>query len=166
MRSSNLLFSCVHLTVTLLIIAFGLSLVIMPYADGFRLSLAQFFEAKPAFLFTLGLLIMGSGVFLLVAFFFMHKKRYFKVGMECGKALIEESIIRDYVAHYWESIFPGKPYDLEIVLSRGQKLEIISTLPRGTAISEELFERIRRELGVILARRLGYEKEFILTVTD
>ncbi len=165
MRSSNLLFSCVHLTVTLLIIAFGLSLVVMPYAEGFRLSLAQFFATRPAFLFSLGLVIMGSGIFLLVAFFFMHKKRYFKVGMECGKALIEESIIRDYVFHYWESVFPQRVYDLEIVLG-GQKLEIISTLPKGVTVSKELFEQIRRELGVILARRLGYEKEFILTITD
>lgn len=154
------------MAVTLFVMAFGLCLVIMPYAEAFRYGIAEFFIARPAMLFSLGLVVLGSGVFLMLGFFFMHKKRYYKLRMQCGKTEIEESIIKDYVKDYWESIFPGKPFELEVVLGRSQKIEIVTKLPQGKEDSKELFERIKSELGVLLARRLGYEKEFVLTITD
>lgn len=166
MRSSNLLFSGVHLLVTLFVLTFGLILLIMPYAEGFRYGIAEFFMARPAMLFSLGLMVFGSGAFLMLGFFFMHRKRYFKLKMQCGKTEIEESIIKEYVREYWESLFPKKNYELEVVLGQSQKLEIVTKLPESLDDSSQLLERIKSELGVLLARKLGYEKEFVLTITD
>ncbi len=151
---------------TLFIVAFGLCLVVMPYAETFRYGVANFFLARPAMLFTLGIGVFSAGIFLMVGFFFMHKKRYYKVRMQCGKVEIEESIIQEYVASYWKSIFPDLAYELEVTLGQSQKIEIVTKFPSGRKDDQELFDRIKNELGVLLARRLGYEKEFILTITD
>lgn len=166
MRSSNLLFSGVHLLVTLFVMTFGLCLLIMPYAEGFRYVVAEFFMARPAILFSLGLMVFSSGAFLMLGFFFMHRKRYFKLRMEAGKMEIEESIIKEYVREYWDSIFPRKDYELEVVLGQSQKIEIVTRLPESSEDSSELLERIKNELGFLLACKLGYKKEFVLTITD
>lgn len=86
--------------------------------------------------------------------------------MKAGKALIEESILRDYIQRYFQQLFPGQILDLEVVLGKGQVVEIISRIPQKEENSEVLFETIRNELGTILAKQLGYEREFILTITD
>lgn len=165
MRASHLIFSSVHLLVTLLIVALGLVLLIFPYAEPMRYALANFLLAWPGFFFSLGLFLVISGSFLMVAFYFLHRKRYYKLSLGCGQAAIDEAIIREYVLDYWRTLFPHQREEPEIVLTSGQRIEIITQLPKSVEDQSEIFERIKNELGVLLARRLGYKKDFILTIT-
>ena len=86
--------------------------------------------------------------------------------MGTSKTLIDESIIREYVDSYWRTLFPKHNCKIDIVIHGANDLELITELPPTTENQEQLLTRIQNELGVILARMLGYEKEFTLTITE
>jgi len=166
MRSENLVFSAIHLMMTMLVIVVGFSFLMIPFAPNFRMSVIELLCDKPKTLMVLGFGILSLGVALFVGFYNMHKKRYLKVDMGCTKTQIEEEIVREYVYNYWKSIFPEDKFDLEIILTRNQKIEIVTQIPKTSKSFEEIFSRVRNELGVLLARQLGYEKEFSITITQ
>lgn len=87
--------------------------------------------------------------------------------MQGSKTLIEEAVIRDYLTNYWKEVFPFHLVEFDLAFHFPQKLEIIAKLPEmPEEEKEKLFSRIQNELGVLLARKLGYEKEFFLTIND
>ncbi|MCH9630947.1 MAG: hypothetical protein S4CHLAM37_09580 [Chlamydiia bacterium] len=167
MRTSNILFSVVHLFVVLFIIAAGIFFIMLPSLSSFRVNLASLLTEGSAFFVKLGIAFLSFGFLLLTGFYFLNRKKYLKLKMGCGKTLIDEAIIKDYLKNYWQEVFPGQEVQSDIILHFPQKLEIIAQLPK---IKEEekdtLLARVQNELGVILARKLGYEKEFFLTIND
>lgn len=85
--------------------------------------------------------------------------------MLCHKTIIEEAIVEDYVKKYFKKIFPDRDVVLESRVDWPQHLEIVVRFPEmGEKDKEHLLKRIQNELGVILARNLGYKKEFYLTL--
>lgn len=94
----------------------------------------------------------------------MYKGRYFKIKMGASKVLVEESIISDYIKGYWKQIFPNEPANLEVIIHPKQTIEIVTHLT--VDYSPELFSKIETELGLLLARKLGYTKDFLLTITN
>ena len=165
MRSSNLLFSGIHLVVVLLVIAVSALFITLPFSNQIQAVVVDSIFSRSTTLLSIGIPMAIFGLVMLIGFFQMHRKRYFKIQMGCAKTLVDESIIREYVKTYWQSVFPGSKSNLEIVILPKQKIEIITEFPEDKSISESLLERVKNELGVLLARRLGYEKEFILTIT-
>lgn len=84
--------------------------------------------------------------------------------MGSSKVLVEEAIIQDYIKGYWRQIFPNEPSNLEVIIHPKQTIEIVTKFPN--IVSEVILNKIQNELGVLLARKLGYEKEFVLTITS
>lgn len=85
--------------------------------------------------------------------------------MKGAKVVIEEAIIKEYVEGYWKEIFHIERPDLKVIIHPTQRLEIVTKLPKA-GDPEEVLKRIENELGVLLARKLGYEKEFTLTIHE
>lgn len=168
MRSGNVLFSAVHLTVVLFVLSMGGLLLAMPYTPKMRYALADLLSNGSVVFFYAGWLVLSIGTLLLVGFYFLNRKRYFQVKMQCSKAFIDEEIIREYVSDYWKGLFKEQHSQVEVVVHPKQRLEIISQIPRtlNNDDREEVLGRIQNELGVLLARRLGYEDEFILTLSE
>lgn len=157
--SNNVFYSAIHLSIACLVIAMGVIFLMIPHSPHLR----EWLSEKPKILVSIGLSVVTAGFLLLIGFFFMYRKRYIQVRMGCTKTTIEEGVIREYIHKYWQSLFPEETFDLEIRIGRNQTIEIITALPKNI---ESLFERIQNELGVLLARKLGYEKDFILTLTE
>lgn len=165
MRTGNLLFSAVHLFVVLFILGVGVFFLLLPGSVAFRLALEQILVNEAAMLAKIGLVITFFGVLLLVGFYVLNRKKYITLRMNGSKTLIDEAIIRDYLSQYWKEVFPHHDIYSEVVLHFPQKLEIIAQLPSMREEDKEhLLLRIQNELSVLLARKLGYEKEFFLTI--
>lgn len=165
MRTSNVLFSAVHLIVSLFVVSVGVFLMALSYAPNFQELIHRIMSENRLFFFYMGGGVSAMGVILLIGFYCMHRKSYYTLLMTPNKVFIEENILKEYVKEYWKNIFPGAVDDLEVVVSRDQKIEIITRCPSKREEGKELFERIENELGVLLARKLGYDKEFTLTIT-
>jgi hypothetical protein len=69
------------------------------------------------------------------------------------------------VTNYFKTLLPNENPPLEIIFHPKQKLEILTKLPE-MGDKEILLKRIENELGVLLARKLGYKEEFILTLHE
>lgn len=88
-----------------------------------------------------------------------------QISLSCGTAVIHHGIIEDYVRHYFAELFPDGELDLDIGIQGDGKMEIFTHLPLLDE-KEEMIARIENELGVLLARRLGYEREVLLTLIE
>lgn len=119
-------------------------------------------------LFYIGVTTLGLGVLLVIGLYFLGRKKTFQVQMQCLKTDIDKEIIREYVSVYWKGIFTGSHRKVDVALHPGGRLEIISEIPKFSQEEEreEMLFKIQNELGAVLARRLGYEKEFILTLSE
>lgn len=166
MRFGNLLFSIVHLMISLFVLFFGALLVGLYYAEGLRAFLANLLYDKPLIFFSIGCFLVFFGVIMLIGFYFMNRRKYYQLKMETSKTSIDQSIIKEYVETYWKEVFPNYRGHIEVVIHPKQKLELITEMPARAGDDETLLARIQNELGVLLARKLGYEKEFILTISE
>lgn len=163
MRSSEVVFSSIHLMVVLLILAVGFGLILESYVPSFRYGITLFLTESTKGPFIVGIVLWIMGILMLLGFYNMYRRKYYKLRLSCSKVLIEESIIEEYVKNYWQTIFPEKANELKVTIGPKQHIEIIAKLPEKEDL-ESLLERIKNELGILLARKLGYEKEFTLTV--
>lgn len=165
MRTGNLLFSAVHLFVVLFILGIGLFFLLLPSSVAFRLALESLLISDTPIFARIGVTITFFGILLLVGFYVLNRKKYLTLKMNGSKILIDEAVIRDYLSHYWKEVFPYHEIFSEVVLHFPQKIEIIAQLPAMSGEEREhLLLRMQNELSVLLARKLGYEKEFFLTI--
>jgi len=158
------LFSVVHLLFVLLVLGSGLLLTLSAYVANVQHVIIRLLLQYPHFLLSTGIFLSSLGVLLFCGFMNMYKGRYFKIKMGASKVLVEESIISDYIKGYWKQIFPNEPANLEVIIHPKQTIEIVTHLT--VDYSPELFSKIETELGLLLARKLGYTKDFLLTITN
>lgn len=165
MRTGHHIFSLVHLLVLLLVICLGLFFVFLPWSPEFRFYLAKLLNESSAVFPKIGFSLVSFGLMLLLGFYFLNKKSYIKYKMSCNKTIIEEAVIEDYVKRYFSELFPLQEVLSEIIIKGPQNLEVVAHFPDMTEKEkEDLLQRIQNELGVLLARKLGYEKDFFLTL--
>jgi hypothetical protein len=158
------IFSAVHLLFVLLLISGGVLLILSAYMKNVQNNFIHLLLEYPDFLFSVGLGISFFGIILLFGFYSMYKQRYYQIKMGVSKVLVEENIIADYIKNYWEEVFPNQLADLDVIIQPKGVIEIITKFPNQN--SEMFLEKIQNELGLLLAKKLGYQKEFILTLLD
>ncbi len=157
------LFSVVHLLFVLLVLGSGILLTLSAYVANVQNVIIHLLLQFPNFLLSIGIFLSSLGLLLFCGFMNMYKARYFKIKMGTSKVLVEEAIISDYIKGYWKQIFPNDPINLEVIIHPKQIIEIVTNL--SAQHSPELFSKIETELGLLLARKLGYTKDFLLTIT-
>jgi hypothetical protein len=165
----NALLSAVHLMVAFFVLCVGALFVAVSLLPHVRYILTDFlFSPKVTTLFYIGIAILVLGFLLFFGLYFLGRKRYFQIQMQCAKLDVDEQIIREYVSSYWKNLFSDCSKKVDVIVHSGRRLEIISEIPQlcQEEPREELLARIQNELGILLARRLGYEKEFILTLSE
>lgn len=167
MRKEHLLFSAFHLFVVLLILSIGGFCFFLAYSKALHMFMQQYFMEHPGLFMKFGVCCFLLGLALLIPFYGLYRKQYLTLKMSGSKVLIEESIIHDYVKNYWKELFPNQEVYFEIAMHRSKTIEILAKLPLVNEEDKESFlKRIQNELGVLLARKLGYEKEFFLTISS
>jgi|JI9StandDraft_1071089.scaffolds.fasta_scaffold19090_3 hypothetical protein len=166
MRPDRFFLSLIHLLIVLFLFSVGLFLCILAKAPHVCHLIADFLLSDKM---AMTAYITGASTFLLaiilmIGFQQLHNKKYYKLAMQGCKASIDEAIIKEYIQEYWSSLFKNKDITVDVLLAPKQKIEIMATLPPLQELG--LLERIESELGVLLARKLGYEKEFLLTIVS
>ena len=170
MRIESALLSLIHLFSLIFFIGTGcmaLSAAVSSPLRGQVEGLIRWAEGllEPKTLAIIGVLFLSYGVILFVLLLLGYRKSFLRVSLKGPKVLIDRSIIQEYVSNYFKTLLPNETPPLEIIFHPKQKLEILTKLPESTD-KEVLLKRIENELGVLLARKLGYKEEFILTLHE
>ena len=165
MRPIHLIFSAVHLLIALVVLAAGVFFIGLSRAPHVRIALSEFFSQPHTIFSFLGYLIVAIGAGLLIGFYGLHRKSFLRLQMHAQPASIDLKLVRDYVESYWKRRFPDHATSLEVHLSRGQKVEVVADFPsiEGKPLERSLQE-IEKELGTLLARNLGYHRDFFVTL--
>lgn len=165
MRQGNLLFSAVQFIFALLVVLIGLFFVGLQEVPSLQYRLSLFFSNPTISFAGIGYLILGCGFFLLIGFCVMYRGRYYQLTMGKNRAGVDPELIQQLVSAYWNRLFPDQGNEVQVRVSRGQKLDItfeLSSVPLEE--QEALFEKVEKELGELLRSQLGYGKEFIVSV--
>ncbi|WP_420422200.1 hypothetical protein [Simkania sp.] len=167
MRSGNVLFSAVHFFVILLILSLGGLLLALPYAETFRFHLTYYIYERPGLFKLIGGVTLGFGLLLFLGFYFLNKRRFLTVRMGPAMTQIDERVVQDYVQDYFKEKHTSDEGVVDVVVQKGEVLEIIVPAPKDwEGEVEEHLQRLQNDLGDRLSRRLGYYKEFYLTLSD
>ena len=161
-RRSHKFFSAIELLVVLFILGSGLLLMGVHYSPILRNGAIRLLIEQQWFLLSVGELLVILSLFLFVGFYFMNRRRFLSFQVGSSKASINESIVSDYVTSYWKENFPEVKALPEVCFRGGKELEVIAHVPEG----DQLLERVESELSVVLARKVGYEKPFTLTIVE
>jgi hypothetical protein len=170
MRFESVILSLIHLFSLIFFMGLGCialsAAVNVPLRGQMELMMRQAQNLlEPKTLAFVGLLFLLYGLTLLVLLLLGYRKSFLRVSLRSSKVLIDRSIIHEYVESYFKTLMPNQNNQLEIIFHPQQKLEILTKLPE-TQDREILLKRIENELGVLLARKLGYKEEFILTLHE
>ena len=161
MKTGNLLFSAVQFVFAALVVLLGGLFIGLEYAPHLRYYIADFFQLTPHFSL-IGYLVLGCGILLMIGFFGMHRGEYYQVKMGTE---VDPAVIQAYVQDYWARQFPEQDLSVQVGLSRHQKIEMLVELPSMPLENHTaILERTEQDLGQILKKRLGYQKEFAVSV--
>lgn len=165
MKSGNLLFSAAQFVFCVLVILLGGFFIGLEHAPMLRYSLADFFSKSEAPFSYIGYFILSVGFILLISFYFMHRGHYYQLKMGRREAYIDPAVVQGYIQEYWSKIFPEHHLDVVVSITRSQVIEMTVEFP---PISQErqqaVLEKAENDLEQILLKRLGYQKEFLLSV--
>ena len=163
MRVSYFLSSLLHLFVLILVVALGGAFMAFEYAPGLRQMCYHILQEDSSLMFQIGVAIEGLALLLLLFFWIEYRRRFFTIEMRGCQAKIDEALIEAYVQEYWKESLKENA-KVKVVLHSNQRVEVIANRVPFTMDDEKTLSRVQNELGVLLARRLGYEREFLLTV--
>ncbi|HEY5235421.1 MAG TPA: hypothetical protein VIJ14_04515 [Rhabdochlamydiaceae bacterium] len=159
---SHVLFSALHLFLVLLILGLGGCFLALPFAPHVRNLILQFFMENSSPFATVGYALLLLGAILFMGFYALNRGQYYQVNM---RAEVHQSLIRDYARSYWKELFPQELVQPNVVIYPNQRIELITALPELAFEEQEaILQRIEKEFGAILAKNLGYGKDFLLTV--
>ena len=163
MRVSYYISSMLHLFVAFCVFAIGVAFLAFPYAPGLRAFAYEVLKDRPEVLMYIGIAFLGFFALLFITFCFLYRKGYYTIEMKGCKAKIDEALIHTYVEGYWRERMGNKRTKVKVLIHNNQAIEIVA--PQDFDLSDEdRLEEVQNELGALLARRLGYKKEFLLTV--
>lgn len=100
-----------------------------------------------------GLLFFGN--LFLIGLYFLNRKSYLKLQGKGYRADIEQKIVRSLALEYFSKIFQENSHEVDVVIRKGELIEILTKLPR---LQEKMLEQIESELSILLKKRLGYHK--------
>jgi hypothetical protein len=165
LKTGNLLFSAVQFVFAALVILLGVFFIGLQHAFHLRAAVAHFFSEATVSFSLIGYLILGCGVLLLIGFYAMNKGVYYRVKMGKRDLLVDPAVLRSYVGEYWKQVFPEHHLSVDIQVTRSQKLEMFVEFPLLPPEKQQaILEQAETDLSQILQKRIGYKKDFALSV--
>ncbi len=167
MKSGNLLFSAAQFVFCVLVILLGGFFIGLEHAPMLRYSLADFFSRSQAPFSFIGYFILSGGFMLLISFYFMNRGHYYQLKMGKREVYIDPAIVQGYIQEYWSKIFPEHNLDISVSITRSQVIVIqmaVEIPPLSEERQQAVLEKAESDLEQMLMKRLGYQKEFFLSV--
>lgn len=164
MSSRNLLFSAIHFFVVILLICIGLFLLGLAFLPQQKSLVMQLLQEE-ILLCLFGVLFLAVGIALFAIFFVFYRGQYLRFSMDRKARIdIDKALFQKRILDYWKNHVLPTVDSLEVEILVGGRLEIIAPLPLlPPEEQEKLLKKIEKDLGEILAREFGYEKEFTVT---
>ena len=163
MNSKTGLFSAVQFLLVVVVCCTGLFLIALPWAPQASQKCAAFFMERSELGIPLGSFLLVVGVILGVGFYFLQRKAYFQITM-MPPTEVDAHVIQGVLDHYWQKNFPGQQLKTEALVHPDQKIELIAEFPLiSEAQVPQMLQEIEHEVGLLLASKLGYQKEFLFT---
>lgn len=167
MRTRTFILSYAYLLFTFLTTAGALFFFSLSYSNGLRQEVVSLILDHSLLLRFIGLGALLFALFLIYTYRRIRGKKFYQIKWGDNKALVDKIIIEEYVQDYWKESFPDEPELPEVTIRAKNRLEIMARLPKVSEDDEEgLLSRVENELGVLLARHLGYEDDLYLTLIE
>jgi len=161
----NILYSLITFIIAIFFIMLGIVSAMLPWSTTVRTNLVQFILEDSFILFLLGsgLIIVGLAIIANIVLGMQH--RYYNIKSENHVASLDEKLFQQYLNVYWKELFPNHQIPHQVIL-KGKTLHVTADLPQ-VPISEQkqLIGRIENDLNDIFSQYLGYNKEFLLSIS-
>ena len=165
MRTGRVLASALQLLVSFKLMILGAVLIILPFLPYAKSVFLDFFIQNPGFFSLIGYFTLAFGVLLFIAFYAVNRGQYYQVKMKGQKLSVDIDLIQNYATIYWKNLFPEHSIETEVLLHSDQKIELIAQMPEiSFQKQQKLLKDIEKELGILLAEKLGYEQDFFVTL--
>jgi len=162
MRTGNLLFSAVQFIFVSMVLSLGAFLIGLANAPQLRSAIASLFLEKSNLFTLLGSVFLVIGFLLLIGFYSMQRGKYLRVEMKDRKMQVDIGVVKDYVASYWKTLYPDQDTHTEVWIYPDQKIELSFQIPNLPFEEQQVvLEKIEKDLGDLLAKKLGYDREFV-----
>lgn len=161
MRTGHFLISAMQFFMVAGLVLVGALFLGFAHSPELRFKATQFLLNYSESFTIIGYAILGCATVLLLGSWFMNKGTYYQVEM----AEVDPAVIRSYVQTYWETLFPGKKMQADVIIHANQKIEVIAEIDE-LAMEEQkvLLSQVEKQLGNLLFRNLGYHRDFLVTV--
>jgi hypothetical protein len=148
----------VQLVIIAALFGIGGMLLGLHYNSFVRVQLSNWIlEPNESFLL-IGYLVLGTALILSICFGMMQRNQYLRLEMRGKEFFIDEALIKQTIRQFWRLEFPNLTPPEEIYFVR-QKIEVVAE------VGDCDLEEIEMKLGTFLSQKLGYEKQFYVTLT-
>ena len=164
MRSAHLLMSAVHFLFAVGVLFFSVFFLLVAHDPLLRSSFFQFFQQENRFV-TVGVSGLVVSFSLFTGLYWIHRRHFYQVKMDHHRMEIDSALIKKYVQSFWEEYLPHSAIESDVVIHSEGELEIVACLKNGS--SDPIYsnlQQIEKQLGAVLSKKVGYKKEFLLTV--
>lgn len=162
MTTRNLLFTAVHFLLTVALFAAGGFFIALGTMSHVRHYVMDALTSHTDMFLLAGSLIVFVAALFVYAFYHLSKGFYFHLKMESVKnAQVDPKLVAQLVQRYFISAFPETKIAVQVLIHKGERIEVVAELANP---SQELLEKVEKELSDVFASVLKYHYPFILTV--
>lgn len=166
MRTSSVLLSAFHFIMASLLLMAGILSLGIGKVPHMKLMFWKFLESNPSLFSVLGTSLIAVGSLLFVILFTIYKRVFYQVKMNSQDIQVNPRLIEAYVKGCIQEVFPERPSYCEVVVRKDQTLEILTKLASCSIEEhEKALSLLEKKIGDLLKQKVGYEKEFFLTVS-
>ena len=166
MRNSAVILSAFHFVLSLCLLFLGVFSLGVGKVTQVKYNLIRFLDNHPDFFSLLGMSLIAVGAVLFVTLFTVYRKAFYQLKMGVNDAEINPRLVESYVSDCLKEVLKEKSSSCEVVIKPNQTIEIFTKLSFCTPQEHlDTLESIKPQLAHVLKKYLGYEKDFLLTVT-
>lgn len=166
MRTSSVLLSAFHFIMASLLLMAGILSLGIGKVPHMKMMFWKFLESNPSLFSVLGTSLIAVGSLLFVIMFTLYKKVFYQVKMSSPDVQVNPRLIEAYVKGCIKEVFPQSPTYCEVVVRKDQTLEILTKLSSMSVEEhEKALSLLEKKIGDLLQKKVGYQKEFYLTVS-
>lgn len=165
MNPSKLLSSFFNCLIALYFIVCGTVLLLAPQVEAVQQRIVAFIQKNTLATGLFGAASLLAGGALLIYTLLSSRHNYYRLKGGARQVYIDENLIRQYLATYWENLLPGHETPCSISV-QNNTIHVSADLPRVALERQKtLLEQIEADLTELFAKNLGYQKEYTLSIS-
>ena len=111
---ANLFYSLISFIIALFFIMAGIVAAMIPWSPIIRTALVNFLLDDALAISLFGFASIVIGLAIVVNILLGTRRRYYHIKTTLSSAFVDENVIHQYLATYWEQLFPGAEIPFQI----------------------------------------------------